>query len=174
MIRVDIQKALTRLDSKLDDHVRLILCGGGALILAFGSQRGTIDLDVIAPIPLDKRLREKAREVAGELDVASNWLNDDCKGFADYLPGGWKGRLVPIDLGLKNISLFSLGKPDLIMLKLAAGRERDLADIESLGITKEDADIIYRGLKGIGRFDNKAALRIKLFLEESGFDEGSA
>ena len=33
------------------------------------------------------------------------------------------------------------GERDLIMLKLAAGRERDLADIESLGMTREDADI---------------------------------
>jgi hypothetical protein len=174
MILRDIHEVLMRLDSKLDTPVRLILCGGGALILAFGSERGTIDLDVIAPIPLDKGLREKAVEIANEMDIANDWLNDDCKGFADYLPKGWKGRLIPIDLGLKNISLFSLGKPDLIMLKLAAGRERDLADVESLGITRDDADIIYRNLPQLSCFDGKAALKVQYFLEESGFNEGSA
>ena len=173
MIRSDIQAILKRLDSKLDRPVRLILCGGGALILAFGSKRGTIDLDIIAPIPLDRHLREKAIEVASEMDLAANWLNDDCKGFADYLPKGWKSRLIPIDLGLKNISLFSLGKSELIMLKLAAGRERDLADIESLNITQQDADIIYSGLGQVSRFDSKTALKIKYFLEESGFHDRS-
>lgn len=174
MIQSDIQKMLMRLDSKLDKPVRLILCGGGALILAFGSTRSTVDVDIIAPVPLDKHLREKANEVAREMHVSADWLNDGCKGFADYLPRGWQKRLVSIDLGLKQISLFSLGKSDLIMSKLTAGRERDLADLEYLNITQEDADIIYRSLGKISCFDSKTALKIKYYLEESGFNERSA
>jgi hypothetical protein len=54
------------------------------------------------------------------------------------------------------------------MLKLKAARERDFADIQTLGIDKNDVEIILKNLERIDRFDKKTTLFIKLLLQEWG------
>ena len=137
-----------------------------AIALAFGGKRETVDFDIIAPVPLNEELKRQAEALAEEKELSPDWLNDGCKGFASYLPIGWEDRLIPIDLGLKNIKLLCLGKPDLLMLKFKAARERDLLDIEIVGVTKNDVEIILENLERISKFDSKGALTIKLMLEE--------
>ncbi len=137
-----------------------------AVALAFKGKRQTQDVDVIAPVPLSESLREKVKKIALEEGLSTEWLNDSCKGYASYLPEGWTERLIPLKLGLKNLKISSLGKPDLLMLKLKAARERDLADIQFLEIGKKDTAIIMKNLERISRFDPKTALHIKLRLEE--------
>jgi hypothetical protein len=159
---------LRKLDDILETEEQLILCGGMAVALVFGGTRNTIDLDVIAPVPLSESLKNTVKEVAKKTGADPEWLNDSCKGFASYLPVDWEKRLIPIDLGLKKLSLMSLGKPDLIMLKLKAARERDFADIQTLGIDKNDVEIILKNLERIDRFDKKTTLFIKLLLQEWG------
>lgn len=161
-----IVNLLKELDQALEQNETLILCGGMAVALAFGGTRETHDVDVIAPVPLSKHLLEKVKEVALATGADPDWLNDSPKGFADYLPKGWQQRLVPIALGFKKMTLYSLGKVDLIMLKLKAARERDLEDIRTLKITKEDAEIILENLERVEKFDRKTALIVKLQLEE--------
>ncbi|PIR24925.1 MAG: hypothetical protein COV43_07775 [Deltaproteobacteria bacterium CG11_big_fil_rev_8_21_14_0_20_42_23] len=168
--RLDMVHLLKALDKRLSSPERIILCGGGALNLAYGSNRTTIDIDVIAPVPLSAQIKKAALEVARELGAPEDWFNDECKGFADYLPHDWEQRLVLLPLDLKRIEVFSLGKADLLTLKLVAGRERDLQDIEHLGIFQEDVGIILSSLDKIGRFDAKSALKIRLYLEELGYD----
>ena len=163
---IEITKLLHLLDEKLEYPEQIILCGGMAVALAFGGKRQTFDLDVIGPLPLSEHLRKKVIEVAEAEGVDPEWLNDSCKGFVDYIPLGWQKRLIPINIGLSKLTICSLGKPDLIMMKLRAGRERDLADIEMMGITKEDVQIIVENLDRISKFDPKTALNIKLQLEE--------
>lgn len=163
---VEILTLLRLLDQKLDRPEKLVCCGGMAVALAFGGKRQTFDLDVLGPLPLSLHLKQKVIEVADEVGADPHWLNDAVKGFVDYLPVDWESRLVSIDLGLKNLTLHSIGKPDLIMMKLRAARERDLADIEVLGINKEDVRIILENLERVEKFDPKAALHIRLQLEE--------
>ncbi len=163
---IEITNLLHLLDQKLERLEQIILCGGMAVALAFGGKRQTFDLDVIGPLPLSDHLRKKVSEVAEETGADPHWLNDSAKGFCDYLTLGWKERLIPVDLGLKNLTIYSLGKPDLILMKLRAARERDLADIETIGVTAEDVRIIASNLDRISKFDPKAALTIKLQLEE--------
>ena len=90
MNKIDIQKLLRCLDKKLSHEEQLVICGGGALSLAFGGHRTTVDIDILAPVPLSRNIKEKAKEVAQEMNIDVKWLNDDCKGFADYLLSGWK------------------------------------------------------------------------------------
>lgn len=163
---IEILKLLQLLDQRLKQPERLVLCGGMAVALAFGGKRQTFDLDVIGPLPLSQHLRNKVIEVAKEAGADPDWLNDSAKGFTDYLLFDWQLRLIPIDLGLKNLTIHSIGKPDLIMMKLSAARERDLADIEIMTITKDDVRIILANLERIARFDPKTALNIRLQLEE--------
>lgn len=162
----DILHLLRLLDQKLDQPEKLILCGGMAVALAFGGKRQTFDLDIIGPLPLSPQLRKKVIETAKEAGTDPDWLNDAAKGFADYLPTDWESRLIPIKLGLKKLTLHSLGKTDLIMMKLRAARERDFADIELMGITLEDVKIIVKNLERVAHFDSKVALNIRLQLEE--------
>jgi len=160
---------LQDLDKHLESEELLIICGGMAVTLAFGGTRATVDIDVIAPVPLSETLKQTIKKVAKKTGADPEWLNDSAKGFASYLPVGWEKRLVPIDLGLEKLKLLALGKPDLIMLKLKAGRERDFADIKTLGLTLDDVKIILKNLERIDHFDKKTTLFIKLLLEEWGF-----
>lgn len=166
MKNVEILKLLRRLDQRLEQPERLMLCGGMAVALAFGGKRQTFDLDVLGPLPLSQHLRNKVIEVAKEVGADPGWLNDSAKGFMGYLPLDWELRLIPIDLGLKNLTIHSIGKPDLIMMKLRAARERDLSDIEVMTIAEEDVRIIVANLERIALFDPKVALHIRLQLEE--------
>lgn len=115
--------------------------------MAFGGSRDTQDVDVIAPIPLTMQLKEKVKEVAEQLGEDPNWLNDSCKGFADYFAPDWEKRLIPINLGFKKLKIHSLGKPELILLKLKASRAKDIEDVKTIGISKEDIPIILEGIK---------------------------
>ncbi|MBF0106485.1 MAG: hypothetical protein HQM16_14305 [Deltaproteobacteria bacterium] len=167
----NIIKLLKKLDGTLQFEESLIICGGMAVTLAFGGLRTTLDVDVIAPVPLSKNIKEAVKMVAKETGADTAWLNDSAKGFASYLPVGWEKRLIDINLGFKKLKIKSLGKPDLLMLKLKAARERDIADIKTLGINRNDVDIIFENLKRIDRFDKKTSLFIKLQLEEWGFEK---
>lgn len=74
-----------------------------------------------------------------------------------------------MDLAFKKLNLFSIGRPDLIMLKLKAGRAKDIEDVREMKMTNEEAEIVLANLERISVFDNKAALTIRLLLEEWGF-----
>ena len=160
---------LKHLDAALEEEEQLVMCGGMAIILAFGGKRQTFDVDVIAPVPMSEHLRKKVKEVADELGVDPHWLNDAAKGYASYLPEGWEKRLVPVELGFKKLKLYSLGRPDLIMLKLQAGRAKDISDVREMQMTEDEAAIVLSNLERIAKFDSRAALTIRLLMEEWGF-----
>lgn len=169
MANQDLLIFLKKLDDRLQQKEQLILCGGMAIFLAYGGTRQTVDFDIIAPVPLSEKLKYEVDRLSKEEDLSPDWLNDSCKGFASYLPIGWEERLKHLNLGLKKIELFCLGKPDLLMLKLKAARDRDLKDIDVIGITEEDIKIITKNLERISKFDSQGALIIKLMLEELGY-----
>jgi len=157
------------LDERLEQRETLVVCGGFALLLAYGGSRATMDIDVIAPIPLNNHLREKVEDIAREFDDDSQWLNDASKGFVDYLLPDWEQRLVPIDLSFKLLELLVVGRVDLIMMKLRAARPKDLADVQELKITQTEADFILNKLNYIASFDAKTAHTVQLILEEWNF-----
>lgn len=165
----NILKILQKLDQRLEQPESLIICGGVAVTLAYGGKRKTYDLDVIAPLPLSASLKRAAKALAEDLGIDLHWLNDAAKGYAEYLCQGWEKRLKPIDLGLNKLSLQSIGKVDLLMMKLKASREKDIADIEALGISQNEAEIILINLERIAKFDSRTALNITLQLKEWGF-----
>lgn len=164
-----IIELLRHLDEALDQDEKIVVCGGMALMLAFGGKRQTFDVDIIAPLPMSDHLKRKVREVAAAMDVDPQWLNDSAKGFGGYLPTGWEKRLVEVGLGFKRLKLFSVGRPDLIMLKLKAGRAKDISDVKEMNMTRQEALIILSNLERVSVFDEKAALTIRLLLEEWGF-----
>lgn len=173
MDKQGLVEALRQLDQQLTEPVDLVIIGGAAMILGFGSTRATRDVDVI-PLRGDlPRLRAAVADVGDDLDLPSDWVSDAAKGLADVLSPDFYQRLQPIDLQLENLRLYLLGRPDLVTMKIIALREQDLEDLEVLlaEIDAEDRRIVERTASHVARFRPDWAQRIVYFLEEQGWSE---
>ncbi len=120
--REDILEALTSLSAELgrpEDSHELLITGGAALVLLYGSRESTKDVDAVVS---DKPVRIAARKVATQLDLPEDWLNDGAKGF---LHGIAPGEVV---FQSPALIVRALAPPQLLAMKLGAWRD-DL-DIE--------------------------------------------
>jgi len=139
-----------RLDLAQNEPVRLVVCGGSALIATGLRQRTTKDVDIVAmidsgqhlasPDPLPAFLLEAARQVARDLGLFDNWLNNGpSRGegglYQMGLPGGFAGRLTERSYG-SQLTVYFIGRLDQIHFKLyAAADQRDgthLTDLRAL------------------------------------------
>ena len=145
----DLEQALTSLSDLIEargESYELVLVGGGALLLLGLIERPTKDLDVVARVkdgrwqrsePLPASLLSAIRDVAGALDLASDWLNAGPADLMDFgLPEGFEARTTRRDLGALVLHLAS--PIDLVALKLYAAADhwpdqsRHLADLRRL------------------------------------------
>lgn len=125
----DIRETLCYLDSKLNSHEQILLCGSCVPILAGYSFRHTSDIDfaimpsaqIVTVIRSDIRLAShfdfQAQGVVG--------LLIDCE-----------DRSVNVDLGLKYLIVRRLSIRDWIVSKLASPKLEDVLNLE--GVTRED------------------------------------
>ena len=139
-----------RLDLAQTEPVRLVVCGGSALIAMGLRQRTTRDVDVVAllnatnelasPDPLPEFLLTAAAQVARDLGLFDNWLNNGpSRGegglFQMGLPAGFSGRLTAKEYG-SRLTVHFIGRLDQIHFKLyAAADQRDgthLNDLKAL------------------------------------------
>ncbi len=65
-----------------------------------------------------------------------------------------------------NLTVEHVGRPDLILMKLAAGRPRDIEDLEALAPTASEIAFVRSQMGRIAAFDSPRALRIRLYLEQ--------
>ena len=126
-----IEELLSRLNKKLADQNltgELYLVGGAVMCLAFHARASTKDIDAIFQ-PVDI-IREAANEIAQELHLDKNWLNDAVKGFLSTT-----GRYDPY-LDLSHLKVFNAHPEYLFAMKCMAmriGEEfHDLADVRYL------------------------------------------
>ena len=96
-----------RLEQNGAQPVVLVVCGGSALILSRLIARTTRDVDIVAlirdselcaPAPMPAELQQAATEVAEDLGLPEDWLNngpsrDEGGLFQKGLPGGLQERL---------------------------------------------------------------------------------
>ena len=150
----NLERALKLLGARLDlaqaPAIGLVVCGGSALIALGLIKRTTRDVDVLAlvnssgdmisPDPLPSYLLDAAKEVARDLGLSENWLNNgpssDAGGiFQLGLPEGIAGRLYARSYG-DRLSVHFIGRLDQIHLKLYAaadsGEGTHLDDLLSL------------------------------------------
>lgn len=126
----------------------VFLVGGAAMVLAYGADRGTHDLDaVFAP---SQPIRDAITAIAIEEDLDEGWLNDAAKGF---LHGPDPDRQVVFDSGHLRVEVAS--PRYLLAMKLYASRlQQDLDDIKILyqlcGYTTVDEglDLLERSYPG--------------------------
>jgi hypothetical protein len=151
-----------RLDLMQAAALRLVVCGGSALIATGLRARTTHDADVLAlmnaagelvsPAPLPEFLVEAAAQVARDLGLGQNWLNngpsrDDGGLFQMGLPEGIGGRLIERVFG-PRLTVYFIGRLDQIHFKLyAAADQRDpthLQDLRALNPTDAELEAAAR------------------------------
>ena len=162
----NIDQALSLLAGRLDlaqtDPVRLVICGGSALIAMGLRRRTTRDMDVVAllsaareptsPDPLPDSLLRAADQVARDLGLFEGWLNNGpSRGegglFQMGLPEGFVGRLTEKEYG-PRLAIYFIGRLDQIHFKLyAAADQRDgthLNDLKALHPTAAELEAAAR------------------------------
>lgn len=161
-----VDRALTLLSGRLDlartQPVRLVVCGGAALMAMNLRRRTTRDMDIVAllsdthepvsPDPLPDFLLKAAEQVARDLGLFEGWLNNGpSRGegglFQMGLPEGFVGRLTERQYG-SRLSVFFVGRFDQIHFKLyAAADQRDgthLDDLKALTPTETEIEAAAR------------------------------
>jgi hypothetical protein len=162
----NIDQALSLLAGRLDlaqtDPVRLVICGGSALIAMSLRRRTTRDMDVVAllsaaqepisPDPLPDFLLRAADQVARDLGLFEGWLNNGpSRGegglFQMGLPEGFVGRLTEKKYR-PRLAVYFIGRLDQIHFKLyAAADQRDgthLNDLKALHPTAAELEAAAR------------------------------
>lgn len=125
--------AFKSLDSKLKTRAKLLLGGGGAMVLAYGFPVATMDLDAVffkSPIT-EADVHKEIQDVAEELSLPKDWLNPYFGTFLYTLPKDYDSRLKIVYKG-KRLTVFALGSEDLLIQKCFAGREKDIGHARAL------------------------------------------
>lgn len=162
--RDTLELALKSLAIRLADNqsppIGIVVCGGSALILTGLIPRTTRDVDVVAlirngklcsPAPLPAELLKACDEVAEDLGLAKNWLNngpskDDGGLFQMGLPAGFAERLHSSSFG-PLLSVYFIDRLDQIFFKLYAAVDRGgyhITDLQALAPSPEEIEAAAR------------------------------
>ncbi|MEK7859141.1 MAG: DUF6036 family nucleotidyltransferase [Elusimicrobiota bacterium] len=130
---------LRDIDSRFDGEnlkskIALFVLGGAAAVIAYGSPRGTEDIDAWLE---DKRVSEKLQKLAGkDTDLAKKhdlYFQPANMTIMLIEEPQWRDRSVEILKGrLKHFKVMAVGKEDLILSKLGRYNDRDRDDIRFL------------------------------------------
>lgn len=149
-----VEQALRRLGERLVYHcdIEILLVGGAAGMVTgvFAPNRVTTDCDVVVYIPPDamSAVELAAGEVAEEMSLASTWLNSEAQIRLDALPDGWETRKILVGTyGRLRVSAAS--RPDLIAMKVLAGRDQDIEDLQAMRIRRDDVEFVSEYLDSL-------------------------
>lgn len=149
-----LETALRRLGALVSYHrdIEILLVGGAAGMMTgvLPGARTTTDCDVMVYMPEDAlaAVESAAGRVAEELGLADRWLNSDAQIRRDVLPDGWERRKVMVGVfGILHVDAAS--RPDLIAMKVLAGRTQDLEDLASLRPRQDELDFVAMYLAGL-------------------------
>lgn len=100
--------------------IEVIIVGGSAMIACklVPPTRATMDIDVL-------RTEDSVRKFFDLVD-----MNDDVNTFLYQMPSEWETRKVEIKESWETLKVFSPSPEDLAVMKLTAGREEDIQDVE--------------------------------------------
>lgn len=116
------------------EKVSIYVFGGAAAVIAYGSPRGTMDIDAyIEEQAFSARLFDWAGK-GSELEKAQGlYLHSANTELMLIETPDWKERSMEILPGkLKHLKVMALGKEDLVLSKLSRYNDRDREDIQFL------------------------------------------
>lgn len=151
-----IEKGLARLGEVLRYHreVEMLLVGGAAGMVTgvLPASRTTIDCDVMVYAPPDAMadVELAAAEVARELLLPPKWLNSDVQLRLDALPVGWMSRRIAVGV-FGRLRVWAASRPDLIAMKVLAGRPQDLEDLKAMKVRADDVEFVRVFLDGLAK-----------------------
>ncbi len=125
----------------------MIGAAAGLLSGLLPANRITIDCDVVCYTPCESRpsLEAIAAELAKARGWAPDWLNSRVMEL-DVLPAGWQSRRRLIgEFG--HLTVYALGRLDLVATKFFASRPQDRADIRLMGPTADELYFVRRYLE---------------------------
>ncbi|MBI5181676.1 MAG: hypothetical protein HZA06_02060 [Nitrospirae bacterium] len=104
--------------------LKVIVCGGLAVIAYGMTDRQTLDID--AEVDADFRVIEKLKK---NLKLPAELTTDISRWSMVDIPPGYRERAVPLNIvETKNIEVFFLSPIDLIISKLRVFRDKDIED----------------------------------------------
>lgn len=143
-------KAFEELDKRLKKPAKLLLGGGGAMVLAYDFPLATHDLDAVfykSPITLAE-MGEEISEISKKLSLPQDWINPYFDTFLYTLPKDYELRLKTIFKG-KKLMVNALGLEDLLILKCFAGRDKDIPHARALIKKGANADFVAQHIEGL-------------------------
>ncbi len=149
-----VEKALRRLGEVLVYHCDIeILIVGGAAGMVTGvlpATQTTMDCDVMVYDPPEAMtaVESAADEVATELALASDWLNSNVQMRLDALPAGWEQRRISVG-SYGRLRVWAASRPDLIAMKVLAGRDQDIEDLQAMRIRPDDVQFVHEYLDAL-------------------------
>lgn len=160
MDRDDLMRRIAELADDLEPYalggsrLELIIVGGAALMLQglVGVSRVTEDIDVLqAPF--------EALPFMRGLD-----MNNAVSTFPFKMPSGWRGRLCQVEVESDVLTVSTPSPADLVIMKLQAGRRRDINDVKDM---LESHPSLVREVEGILR----DPLEIEVNVDAEEWDE---
>ena len=166
----------------------LVVCGGTALVATKLVMRATRDVDIVAmadedgnlidPEPLPPPLVETAKEVADDLGLPENWLNNGPSSgegglFRMGLPEGFAERVTWKMFG-DNLTVGFIGRHDQIHFKLYAAVDQmgsyHATDLQALEPTEEELLVAVAWTRTHDVSEGYLQ-SLKWFLKEFGYEQ---
>jgi Nucleotidyltransferase of unknown function (DUF6036) len=157
--------AFAELGKRLPHPIRLVIGGSGALVLRGQLARATIDCDVVIAQPDMGELQSHIRAVAEHQGLVGGWLNGSAQTYAEVLPPDYESRLHSLPSS-GRLKVMMLDRLDVLVMKLFAGRPRDLADIATLAPTSAEIAFARAQLPRLGLIDHSRSERMRAVLDD--------
>ena len=149
-----LERALRAVGERLErsQDIELLLVGGAAAMVTglLPPGRTTVDCDVMICHPTGAKptVEHVADEVAEELGLAVGWLNSHVQIRGDALPDGWERRRIWVNT-YGPLKVYAASRPDLIAMKVLAGRAQDIEDLQHMRATVSEAEFVREYLAGL-------------------------
>lgn len=156
--------ALKELDLLLDRKLTLIVGGGGAMLLAHSFPLTTFDIDAVPKGLSTIELSALAAKVGRKLNISPDWLNTWYSSFTYVLPTDYEDRLVSVFKG-QHLTVLALGAIDLLVMKVFAGRQKDIPHVRALIRAGADTDMVFDRIDELAKKKIPNTTKAARFLE---------